>query len=392
MSLRTPKYRLHKGSGQALVQINGKRVYLGKYGTEQSKERYRKLVAEWLASGQRPAVTSPTVSSRTTPVPVNELILAFWQHAQTRYVKNGQPTSEICSYKTALKPVRRLYGQGLVTNFGPLALVACRQQLIDAGICRKRINQHVTRIRHVFKWGVAHELVPETIWRALCSIEGLRFGEAVETKPVKPVPEQHVDSVKPHVTPQIWGMVNLQLWTGCRPGEACLVRGIDLKMQGNVWEYRPHSHKTEHHEKVRVIYLGPQAQAIIKPWLRSDLYAYLFSPREAREWYQNERARNRRTPRSSADEGRKRRRNPKRAPAERYSTRAYDHAISRACKRAEVPAWTPNQLRHNAATRIRGAYGIEAARVILGHSSAVTSEIYAEVDREKAQEIMRRIG
>ena len=72
-----------------------------------------------------------------------------------------------------------------------------RQKLIEAGICRKRINRHVTRRRHVFmrhivKWGVARELVPETVWRALCAVEGLRAGEAVETEPVKPVPEEHV--------------------------------------------------------------------------------------------------------------------------------------------------------------------------------------------------------
>ncbi len=27
MAFPTPKYRLHKGSGQALVQINGERIY-----------------------------------------------------------------------------------------------------------------------------------------------------------------------------------------------------------------------------------------------------------------------------------------------------------------------------------------------------------------------------
>ena len=52
MSFRTPKYRLHKGSGQALVQINGERIYLGKYGSEESKEKYKRLVAEYLSSGQ----------------------------------------------------------------------------------------------------------------------------------------------------------------------------------------------------------------------------------------------------------------------------------------------------------------------------------------------------
>ena len=58
----------------------------------------------------------------------------------------------------------------------------------------------------------------------------------------------------------------------------------------------------------------------------------------------------------------------------------------------EANCWHPNQLRHNAATRIRAAYGIEAARIILGHASAVTSEIYAEIDREKAREIVGKMG
>jgi hypothetical protein len=145
--------------------------------------------------------------------------------------------------------VRKLYGRELLTNFGPLALVACRQKLIEAGICRRRINQHVTRIRHVFKWGVAHELVPETVWRALRSVEGLRVGEARETEPVKPVPEKHVAAVEQFLTPQVWAMVNLQLWSGCRPGEACVIRAIDINTHGAIWEYRPHTHKGEHHCK-----------------------------------------------------------------------------------------------------------------------------------------------
>ena len=140
MSFRTPKYRSHKGSGQALVQLNGERIYLGKYGTEQSKERYRTLVAEWLASGGRSAGRTSATTDTATRVSINELILAFWHHAKERYVKNGKPTSEVRSYRTALRPVRQLYGHEPVASFGPLALVACRQKLIEAGICRKRIN------------------------------------------------------------------------------------------------------------------------------------------------------------------------------------------------------------------------------------------------------------
>ncbi|MFP6693094.1 MAG: hypothetical protein VB875_08760 [Pirellulales bacterium] len=54
MSVRTPKYRLHRASRQALVQINGQRIYLGAHGSEESEEKYKRLVAEWLTSHRMP--------------------------------------------------------------------------------------------------------------------------------------------------------------------------------------------------------------------------------------------------------------------------------------------------------------------------------------------------
>ena len=84
MSVRIPKYRLHKASGQALVQIGGLRTYLGKHGTQESRERYRRLIAEWLSNGQ----TSPVNRSSSSPclsngegVSINELILTYWKFA-----------------------------------------------------------------------------------------------------------------------------------------------------------------------------------------------------------------------------------------------------------------------------------------------------------------------
>ncbi len=50
-SSRLPKYRKHKRSGNALVVLNGQEVYLGKHGTKASKEKYNRLMAEWLQSG-----------------------------------------------------------------------------------------------------------------------------------------------------------------------------------------------------------------------------------------------------------------------------------------------------------------------------------------------------
>ena len=61
-----PKYRHHKGSGQAFVQIKGRRHYLGKWDSTASKERYAAFVAELAAC---PSV-SP-VQPLTTPAADN---------------------------------------------------------------------------------------------------------------------------------------------------------------------------------------------------------------------------------------------------------------------------------------------------------------------------------
>jgi hypothetical protein len=49
-------------------------------------------------------------------------------------------------------------------------------------------------------------------------------------------------------------------------------------------------------------------------------------------------------------------------------------------------------LGHNVAASLRKEYGIEAARVVLGHRSALVTEIHAEVDRTKAAEVMENVG
>jgi len=55
--------------------------------------------------------------------------------------------------------------------------------------------------------------------------------------------------------------------------------------------------------------------------------------------------------------------------------------------------WHPHQLRHLAATKLRQQFGLEAAQVWLGHSSAlVTEAVYAERDQKRLAELARQIG
>lgn len=41
------KFRHHKATGQGLVELNGRRIYLGRYDLPATAEKYRRLVAEW---------------------------------------------------------------------------------------------------------------------------------------------------------------------------------------------------------------------------------------------------------------------------------------------------------------------------------------------------------
>ena len=48
-----PNYRLHKATGQAFVELGGRRFYLGKHGSKASKEGYEQRIAEYLANGRK---------------------------------------------------------------------------------------------------------------------------------------------------------------------------------------------------------------------------------------------------------------------------------------------------------------------------------------------------
>jgi integrase len=183
-------------------------------------------------------------------------------------------------------------------------------------------------------------------------------------------------------------MIQLQLYTGMRPDEVTIMRPCDIDRSGNVWAYRPACHKTEHHDVEKVVLLGPKAQEIVKPWLDREPGSYLFSPREvAAAKYAARRKNGKRL-----GNRRPKRRRSVRPPREHYDDESYCQAVERGCKRAGVPKWTPGRLRHNAGTKVRAMFGAEAAQLVLGHQNLSTTEIYAEKNRAKYEEIVKQIG
>lgn len=418
-----PALTLHRPSGRARVRIDGRDHYLGPYGSVQAREAYEEFIGEWLA---RQDVTRFALT-------VDELALAYSAHADDYYRhSDGTPTREAENIRIALRTIIRLYGRTRVREFGPKDLKAVRNELIRAGSTRSYINGVVGKIKRMFKWGVAEEMVPESVWRALQAVEGLRAGRtaARESPPIRPVDDAAVEATLPHLSPVVADMVRIQLLTGARPGEICSMRPCDVSRgSDSVWTYQPSTHKTEHHGKQRRIFIGPQSQRILARYLLRSPESYCFSPAEAETKRNEIRRAARRTPMTPSQAARK----PKgRTLQSRFTKDAYNRSVQRACeaafgmppelrdigrtvarmkdvteadrlqerqrlsKQASVwratHCWSPNQLRHNRATMLRSTFGLEAAQVVLGHSDPKTTLIYAEAQFGKAAEIARQIG
>ena len=363
-----PKLRHHRATDRAVVTIDGRHVYLGRYGTPEAEAEYRRVIAEHITLGEVRAPRRPLAAPSCT---IDELVLRYWRHCEQTMT---EPPREK-GIKPALRRLRRMYGYVEAAAFDPPALRTLqRSMLTEPGregrtLGRKHVNSQVRRIRALFKWGVAEGLVPAAVWQALAAVPAIRMGTpgAAETDPVRPVDDATVNATLPHLHPVIADMVRLQRLTGMRPGELCRISADQIDMSGEVWMYRPQRHKTKHRGQAREIPLGPRAQAVVRPYLqRRTLGAALFSPRDRERVHSRMR--------------------------EHFDTVTYGQAIRHACDRLGIERWSPNQLRHARATELRREFGLDAAGAVLGHARVETTQIYAERATQTALEVAAKTG
>ena len=139
------------------------------------------------------------------------------------------------------------------------------------------------------------------------------------------------------------------------------MRLCDMDTSGEIWKYTPFTHKTQHLGKIRALPIGPMAQKVLQPYIdhcKNDPQQFVFIARRGNQW----------------------------------CSTSYRQAIAAACKKAGVPRWTPNQLRHAGGTEVRNRFGLDYAQAALGHANAKTTEIYAKISYEKAEQVAREIG
>lgn len=392
--LHVPTYRLHRATGQAIVNLDGKDHYLGRYNTPESRTAYERIISQWMANGRKLPSATENISYT-----VGRLSVDFLLWARNEYkAPDGTTSRSVDNVKAAMRPLAKLFYTTPISEFGPKSLVLYRQHLIDTNLARSTVNDRVAMVRRAFKWGVAEEKVPPSVFHGLLAISGLKRGRcgAREAPPVTCVPQEHIDKTLTFAPPPIAAMVQLQLLTAARPGEIVILRMCDIDKSDKVWLYKPHMHKNAWRGHERIIAIGPRGQEIINKYLRPmPADSYLFSPLEA-ERRRRARLRALRVtplfPSHLRALETKRRATPERHPRDRYDVVTYARAITRACERARVPVWSPERLRHNAATEARRRFGLEAASALLGHRLVETTQVYAELSRTRALQIAAEVG
>ncbi len=444
-----PSYRKREDRDQAIVTLTDRKTkvrrdfYLGPYGSPESKQLYHRLLAEWESSGHTlPAHPGPQAIDAEQRLTISELTLAYWRHCESYY-----RSQEAECIKVALRLMRQFFGKTAAEEFGPMKLRHLREQMIRGDKkakpprmpwSRKYINHQVSRVCRMYRWAAGQEMLPAAVHHQLAAVEPLKRGrsEARETAPVRPVSIERVDAIRPYVSRQVEAMIDLQLLTGARGGELFKLRGMDLNMKElpGLWIYRPDEHKTAYMDRERMIIFGPKAQEIITGFMAGKpTDAYLFNPTDAEAERRARLTAARKTPLSCGNTvGSRRKVRPQRKPGDHYNRGSYARAICYACdqafpppehlqpavgpdgkreskaammkrltdaEKAELRAWRsshrwhPHQLRHVAGTELRRRFGLEAAQIALGHSSAqITDAVYAERDLRKLVEVMKQVG
>jgi integrase len=338
----TPGIRKHRASGQAVIYWQGKTVYLGKYGSIQSIEKYREAVAN-IATGAKPITDKP--------VPITVAIVAkkYLADLPKQFpVGSGEPIA----IGRAVASLVATAGESPAESFTPARLTELRNVWVQKGLSVSTVNKYHNYVLNLFRWAGMAEILPSSVWHALKTLPRLKLNRSSAKPPKKvgPVAWVDVEAIRPHVRPAVWSIVLMQWYTGMRSGEV-----LSMTLGQIVTDtYRPSRHKNQWRGHDRSIPLGPRAREIV----------------------------------AIASMGK--------GPDDRlfpgYKSDSYGRAIARACDRAGITRWHPHQIRHAVATDVYDRFGPVAAQSLLDHKSPVTTTIYAKVSKDQARKATDEIG
>jgi hypothetical protein len=112
----------------------------------------------------------------------------------------------------ALRVWRQHYGDIPAVEFDSLKMLALQEIIIGTGWSRKTVNDSLARVKRALKWMVSRKLIPAAVMHECSAVTGLEKGRsrAKETEPKRPVPEEHIEAVRPWVSRQVWALLPMK--------------------------------------------------------------------------------------------------------------------------------------------------------------------------------------
>lgn len=371
-----PNYKPHK-NGQGYCKWKGEFHYFGKFGTPESHAAYRRFLAE--IADQLPQ-SDPEEPEPSKPARKPKRIISItvgYSDYTAEYYGTEEHNSEHFAIGRALSYLLKRYKHTVPGDIGPSEIQQLQRDMVDDGLSRGSVNQHIGRVKRFFRWMVNAGYIQPSVLHAVQSVTNLRKGrtKAPEPEKVRPVPLETVQATLPWLNPVIRSMVQIQLYCGMRPQDVCRMRPMDLDRSGSVWLYLPESHKNDWRNQELIKGIPQIAQEILAPFLNRNPDVFCFSPREAVKSI-----------------GRNTNLKAKTKPGDCYNVSSYCKGVKHGFVKAKrkgiiLDPWFPMQLRHTIATLLSQRHGEQTAQRWLGHARLETTGIYSERQRSEIIQI-----
>lgn len=220
------------------------------------------------------------------------------------------------------------------------------------------VNSVLARVRRWLKWAIEEDFVEYGIMRELGRVKARkRGGKPPVTK--RPPSLEQIAAVMPHLPRVPRDVLQLSKLTGARPSE--LLEAFNGEVHNDQYGARlqPLQHKCAHHERSpsrhRVIPLSPEALRIVERYWRPFLPGERLFASKSKHGH--------------------------------FTIEGLRGAVSRACKRAGIPAFELYDVRRRVARHVRKERGLDAAQALLGHAHSRTTEIYAPLEPGESETV-----
>ena len=431
-SFVAPPYYSHAGKQpEWRVTHNSQTIYLGAWdGIAKTPPpavltRYLRYIVQWEMEFHSTAAGIPT-NEQTDPK-ISEAILWWlrWLESEPPPEGDRNPdgtmTNHFAKVKLFLRPLNNLFGDLLARDFSAEDLRLWRKavlagtwrnekQLKELGT-RKRewgadyTNEAHSNILNLFGWLESYGHIPPGKLEHLQSVKRVKSNPSSRNRIVS---DQDFDTILVHTSQVVGDLLRIQRSTAARPSELCTMRPADIDRSGEIWIYHPRKWKTQHKGKTRSIPLSVACQQVLLPYLDRDPEDFIFSPREAAQYWREHREEDREpkertTPVYPSELKRRERDRQKRqkafdkrhfAPAYTKDTlrQAVQYAIEKARRRGfEVADWTPYDVRHTRITEVQRDEGWETAQALAGHESMNQTKVYSHQREERAIRLAKEI-